>query len=348
MDGRDTAPFSGVEFISQLDQKTVATVSGRYYAMDRDKNFDRNNKYLSALFGFAQEFSNPTEYIKSEHGAKRSDEFIIPAKNETFGGVKENDAIIIINFRPDRAMQIAATLTNGEYENKFAVPSNIYVTTMTKYSNDVIAPVAFPPEKFKNTLGEFLSSKNYKQLRIAETEKYAHVTFFMDGGEDLEINGATRALIKSPKVATYDMQPEMSLPEITEKLLEEIEKDIYDVIILNYANCDMVGHTGNFDATIKAVEAVDGAIGKLFSKFVEEKNGIMLITADHGNADQMLSDTGDVITAHSTNMVPFLVAMHDVELAQSGTKALCDVAPTIIKLLGEEIPAEMTGKSIIK
>ena len=364
MDGRDVSPTSGADFIKQLSEKLdeigagkIATVSGRYYAMDRDNNWNRVVKAYDAMVnGKGNMIENPVEAVlKSyetvdENGAALTDEFIIPMvvceNGAPVGKISANDSVIFFNFRPDRAREITRTLVDPEFNGFERELLPLYYVCMTQY--DATMPnvhVAFKPQTLTNTFGEVLAAKGLKQLRIAETEKYAHVTFFFNGGVEAVYEGEDRKLIASPKVATYDMKPEMSAFEVADACVELINEDKYDCIILNFANCDMVGHTGVFEAAVKAVEAVDTCLGKVVDALLA-KGGKALITADHGNADCLVDpDTKDVFTAHTTNPVPFiLVGAGDVELKKG---RLCDLTPTMLDLMGIEKPAEMTGESLI-
>ncbi len=356
LDGRDVAPDSAKDFMKELLQKIseigvgkVSVVAGRYYAMDRDKRFDRIDLAYQAMVNHKGEtFTCPIEYIEQSYAKEVYDEFVVPAYNsEVDGQISDNDAVVFANFRPDRAMQISNVLTADVYEdykpeNK---PQNLAFVCMMKYADTVNGEIAFALPSLDNTLGDYLSSQGLKQLRIAETEKYAHVTFFFDGGIDKEIEGATRVLVNSPKVATYDLQPEMSAYEVKDKLIEELEKDIHDVVIVNFANCDMVGHTGIIPAAIKAVSVVDECVGAVYEK-VLELGGTMLITADHGNSETLLDEEGNPFTAHTTNVVPLIVTNTHLELKEGGK--LGDLAPTILQLLGLKQPEEMTGESLLK
>ncbi|MDY3929169.1 MAG: 2,3-bisphosphoglycerate-independent phosphoglycerate mutase [Clostridia bacterium] len=364
MDGRDVSPTSGVDFIRSLNEKLdelgvgkIATISGRYYAMDRDNNWNRVEKAYNAMVkGEGNKITNPVEAVlksyetKDENGAALTDEFIIPmvvcSGTEPVGKISPNDSVIFFNFRPDRAREITRTLVDPEFKGFEREFFPLYYVCMTQY--DASMPnvnVAFKPEKLTNTFGEYISKKGLKQLRIAETEKYAHVTFFFNGGVEAVFDGEDRKLIPSPKVATYDMKPEMSAYEVADACVDLINEDKYDCIILNFANCDMVGHTGVFDAAVKAVEAVDECLGKVVDAIMA-KNGKVLITADHGNADCLIDPvTKDVFTAHTTNPVPFiLIGAGDVTLKRG---RLCDLTPTMLDLMGLDKPAEMTGESLI-
>ena len=356
LDGRDVAPDSGASFVAELQDQIneigvgeIASISGRYYAMDRDKRMDRVELAYNALVAKSGEtYENPVQYVKDSYAKEVYDEFVIPGYNPAVnGGVADNDAIIFANFRPDRAIQMSTVFTNDVYEDFKPAdkPQNIYFVCMMRYADSVKGDIAFKPVNLSNTLGDYLSSQGLKQLRIAETEKYAHVTFFMDGGVDKEIEGATRVLVNSPKVATYDLQPEMSAYEVKDALIAELDKDIHDVIIVNFANCDMVGHTGIIPAAIKAVSVVDECVGEVYEK-VFELGGTMLITADHGNSERLLDEDNNPFTAHTTNDVPLILTNTHLELKEGGK--LGDLAPTMLQLLGLPIPEEMTGVSLLK
>ena len=355
LDGRDTHPTSGTKYLELLQTEmdtlnfgVINSVSGRYYAMDRDNRWDRVElAYSSLVKGKGQSFSNATEYVKASYSNDVNDEFIKPAMFNSGKVIAKNDSVIFCNFRPDRAREITRTLIENEFNNFETEILDLCFVSMTQYDDKFKnVSVAYPPEKITNTLGEVVANKGLKQLRIAETEKYAHVTFFFNAGIEAELNGEDRVLVSSPNVATYDLQPEMSATELTNKVIEEINKDYYDLIILNYANCDMVGHTGNFDCAVKAVETVDACV-KIVTDLVSSKGGITMITADHGNADKMFDSNG-VFTAHTTNPVPFTLigAGDNVELG-NGHK-LADIAPTILNLMNLDIPKEMTGINIVK
>lgn len=356
LDGRDVPPSSAAEFMDELLAKTkeigvgkVATVSGRYYAMDRDNNWDRVEKtYAAMVYGEGEKAECPVCAVKNSYDKGVTDEFVVPVVVEGGAQVKPNDSIIFFNFRPDRAREITRTFVDPDFKgferkNGF-FPVNF--VCMTQY--DATMPnvdVAFKPQTLKNTLGEYVSNKGMTQLRIAETEKYAHVTFFFNGGVEKQYEGEDRILVKSPAVATYDLQPEMSAYEVTDKLVPAIESGKYDMIILNYANCDMVGHTGVFEAAVKAVEAVDTCVGRVVEA-IKKMGGVALITADHGNADKMVDADGSPFTAHTTNPVPFCVVGYDCQLREGGR--LADIAPTMLQIMGLEQPAEMDGVSLIK
>lgn len=356
LDGRDVPPSSAKDYITECSQKLkeiglgkIATVMGRYYAMDRDNNWDRVEKaYAALVYGEGVKADNAVEAVANSYENGVTDEFVIPVVCEENAVIKSGDSVIFYNFRPDRAREITRTLVDPDFSgferrNGF-FPLN-YVC-MTQY--DATMPnveIAFKPQSLKKTFGEYISEKGLTQLRIAETEKYAHVTFFFNGGVEKVSEGEDRCLIPSPKVATYDLQPEMSAYEVTKNVVERLESGKYDVVILNFANCDMVGHTGVFEAAVKAVEAVDDCVGKVVNT-VEKMDGVVLITADHGNADKMLDENGEPFTAHTTNLVPFCVVNHPCVLRDNAR--LADIAPTMLKLLGLAQPEEMDGVSIIK
>lgn len=334
-DGRDTLYNSGVNYLKEIKDfgiGKVSTICGRYYTMDRDKNYDRTIKgYDLMVNGVGNNYNSIDELFNNTYKSEIYDEFIKPSLLDKEGLIKENDGIIWFNFRPDRAIQILTKLQ--EY--------NSNIVTMMKVSNEIKAPNAFDLQKLDNTLGDYLSKNNLRQLRIAETEKYAHVTYFFDGGVNKEIPLCDRILIPSPKVATYDLKPEMSIEEVTSKLLSVMSN--YDVIILNFANPDMVGHTGNMSATIKAVEVLDKKLKQIYDESV--KLGFtLLVTADHGNAELMIDDDGNIITSHTTNKVPFIVCRNGVRLKEG---RLSDIAPTMLELIGLSKPEEMTGNSLI-
>lgn len=356
MDGRDVAPDSGKGFINELLAETkqlgigkIATITGRYYAMDRDNRWDRVEKAYAAMVYGEGNHDDPQKVMTKSYAEGVTDEFVIPTVTCEGGRISEGDSVIFFNFRPDRAREITRTFVDDNF-NGFVRKNGrvkVYYVCFTQY--DATMPnvhVAFTPQSLNNVLGAYLAQNDKTQLRIAETEKYAHVTFFFNGGVEDAFNGEDRALISSPKVATYDLQPEMSAYEVADECVKRIESDKYDVIILNFANCDMVGHTGVWDAAVTAVQAVDTAAGKVLDA-VLAKGGTVLLTADHGNADKMYDDEGGPFTAHTTNPVPFLVAGQDnITLRSDGV--LADIAPTMLKLLGLPQPTEMTGTSIIK
>ena len=382
MDGRDVDPQAGVHYVDMIQKKMdelhfghIADIGGRYYGMDRDKNMDRVDVHYRLMVDHdGPSFEDYHDFFKQQYeylpttGKDASDEFLIPTYNAKVDGrISDDDAIIFMNYRPDRAIQISTLFTNPHfyanpakkadgslawkpYDPAHPLKNIFYVCTM-KYADSVKGQIAFELPKMTNILGTYLADKGYSQLRIAETEKYAHVTFFFDatmnfdGVERPELKNCTRVLVNSPKVATYDLQPEMSALTVLEKLMIELNKDYLDVVILNFANCDMVGHTAVEKACVKAVETVDYCVGEII-KWVETNGGTLLVTADHGNAEEILTDDGKPMTAHTTNLVPFCISRTDLKLRPEGGK-LADIAPTMLELLGCEIPSEMTGESLI-
>lgn len=356
MDGRDTAPNSGLGFMKELQDKIneigvgkVATVSGRYYAMDRDNNWDRTKKAYDVMVGknIVSMATTGMEAIENSYAAEKTDEFIEPTLIECEGMLHPGDVFINFNFRPDRARQITRAINDKEFKGFDRDYLGIKYYCMRQYDSTIDAPIIYKDKEIANTLGEVLAKHNLTQLRTAETEKYAHVTFFFNGGKETQFPGEDRTLVASPKVATYDLQPEMSAPELTKKTLEAIDSGKYDVIIINFANPDMVGHTGNFEAAKKAIQAVDEAVGAIATKILE-KHGTLLITADHGNAEKMVDPvTGAMFTAHTTNEVPFVMVSEDVKGELADGK-LADIAPTMLEILGIEKPVEMTGVSLLK
>ena len=356
LDGRDVPPKSAVGFIKQLQEAIagmefgkIATVMGRYYAMDRDNRWDRIEKaYKTLVLGEGNLVANPVQGVEASYEAGVTDEFVEPMVVEGVDAkITSGDGIIFFNFRPDRARQITRALNDAEFPHferpASALPVN-YVC-MTQYDATIDAPVAYPPEEYNDTLGEVLAKEGKHQLRIAETEKYAHVTFFFNGGVEEPNLNEERILINSPKVATYDLQPEMSAYDVTDALLAELDKDKFDVVVLNYANPDMVGHTGVLPAAIKAMEAVDECVGKVVDK-VLSLGGSVCITADHGNLEKMAEADGTPHTAHTTNIVPFILVSNEEHKLHSGV--LADIAPTMLELLNIEKPAVMTGSSLIE
>ena len=356
LDGRDVPPKSAVGFIKQLQEAIagmefgkIATVMGRYYAMDRDNRWDRIEKaYKTLVLGEGNLVADPVQGVEASYEADITDEFVEPMVVEGVDAkITSGDGIIFFNFRPDRARQITRALNDAEFPHferpTSALPVN-YVC-MTQYDATIDAPVAYPPEEYNDTLGEVLAKEGKHQLRIAETEKYAHVTFFFNGGVEEPNLNEERILINSPKVATYDLQPEMSAYDVTEALLAELDKDKFDVVVLNYANPDMVGHTGVLPAAIKAMEAVDECVGKVVDK-VLCLGGSVCITADHGNLEKMAEADGTPHTAHTTNIVPFILVSNEEHKLHSGV--LADIAPTMLELLNIEKPAVMTGSSLIE
>jgi len=359
-DGRDVPPDSAKSYVEQLEAKLreigvgkIASVMGRYYSMDRDNRWDRVQlAYDAMVLGKGLEASSAGEAVLESYKREEFDEFVKPTVIKENGSpvatIGKNDSIIFFNFRPDRAREITRTFTDEDFSG--FVRANGYFPVkfvcMTQYDKTILnASVAFKPQSLENTFGEYISKKGYRQLRIAETEKYAHVTFFFNGGVEAVCEGEDRALIPSPKVATYDLKPEMSAYEVTDEVVKRINSKEYDVIVLNYANSDMVGHTGFFDAAKSAVEAVDECVGKVISA-IQAQNGVALITADHGNSEQMLDyESGGPFTAHTTNPVPLIaVGLGDAKLKEG---RLADLAPTILDIMNLDKPKEMTGESLI-
>ena len=350
-DGRDVSPTSAYTYIRKIEDKlkelqlgSIATISGRYYAMDRDNNYERLKKsYDAMVHGINKVDIGIEEYIQNSYKENITDEFLIPAVFDETGRIEEQDGIITFNFRKDRLREILTALTNKDFKEMEVVKfNNIKTVTMFPVTLSVKAKAAFLDEELTNTIGEYLESKGLSQLRIAETEKYAHVTFFFDGGKEIDYPHEKKILIPSPKVATYDLKPEMSAKEITDILLNELEK--YDVIILNFANGDMLGHTGVVSAAIKGIETVDKCLEKLYQK-IKELDGLMIITADHGNCEEMLDKNDNPVTSHTTNLVPFIVTKENIKLKEG---KLADIAPTILDLLNLPIPKEMTGNTLIE
>ncbi|HZJ76564.1 MAG TPA: 2,3-bisphosphoglycerate-independent phosphoglycerate mutase [Oscillospiraceae bacterium] len=362
LDGRDTPPRSAKGFINELEEKIretgigrIATISGRYYAMDRDKRWDRTKlAYDAIVSGKGRVVANAIDAIDIAYAFGENDEFVLPTvilnSEGGYDKVEKDDGIIFFNFRPDRARQLTRALVDVDfgYFERGSGYFPLYFVTMTIYDKTIDnVEVVYKPNKLENTLGEYVSKKGFRQLRIAETEKYAHVTFFFNGGVEAPNPNEDRILIPSPKVATYDLQPEMSAVQLTEKLLEKIDEDIYDLIIVNYANPDMVGHTGNLDAVVRALETVDMCIYKVVDKILT-RGGSAIITSDHGNAECMIDGRdGTPITSHTTNPVPLiLIGAGNVRLKKCG--CLADIAPTLLQLLNLEKPREMTGNSLIQ
>ncbi|SFJ45627.1 phosphoglycerate mutase [Ruminococcaceae bacterium D5] len=353
LDGRDTDPKSGAGYLEELETEMKrlgtgfsATVTGRYYAMDRDKRWERVREgYEAVALGRGTSFTDAAAAVRESYAADVTDEFVKPLVREGYGGVRDGDSIIFYNFRPDRAREMTRAFVDPEFDGFPIVrPRLAAYVCMTCY--DATMPncsVAFCPQELTHTLGEVVEENGLSQLRIAETEKYAHVTFFFNGGVEAPSPHEDRILIASPKVATYDLKPEMSAYEVTDALLEALEKKDYGMIVLNYANCDMVGHTGVFEAAVRAVEAVDECLGRVVGR-VLALGGVVLLTADHGNADMMQNPDGSPMTAHTTNRVPVLSIGERRKLREGG--ALCDLAPTVLELLGIDPPAEMSGKSL--
>lgn len=360
LDGRDVGPRTAATYIAETEKQfkeigvgQFASISGRYYAMDRDKRWERTQLSFDAMvYGKGNEAATASEGLEASYAEEIVDEFVKPYVI-TEGGqpvamIEEDDAVIFFNFRPDRAIQLSRAFTERGFDGFDTGVKNFsempYVS-FTHYSDEVVSDVVFKATDLVNTFGEVVSREGLRQLRIAETEKYPHVTFFFNGGKEDTFDGEKRILIHSPKVATYDLQPEMSAYEVTDALLDEIENDRQDVVILNYANPDMVGHSGMLEPTIKAVETVDECVGKVVDAIVA-KGGVALITADHGNADKVMNADGKPMTAHTTNPVPLIVTKEGLDLREGGI--LADLAPTMLDLLGIEQPVEMTGQTIIK
>ena len=340
---------------SLLGVGKISTIEGRYYVMDRDNRWDRVEKAYNALvMGEGVLAEDPVKAMEESYANEINDEFVLPTviceDGKPVGSINANDSIIFFNFRPDRAREISRAMCDGSF-NAFERKKGFLPLTYVCFTEyDATIPnkiVAFHKVEITNTFGEFLAANGLKQLRLADTEKYAHVTFFFNGGVEVPNEGEDRILVKSPSVATYDLQPEMSAPEVGEKLVEAIKADKYDVIIVNFANPDMVGHTGIMDAAVKAIEVVDGCVGKAVEA-LKEVNGQMFICADHGNAEQLIDyDTQDPFTAHTTNPVPFILVNYDEEYTLREGGCLADIAPTLIEMMGLEQPVEMTGKSLL-
>ena len=356
LDGRDTPPKSGEEFVKELEDKMaklgvgeIATVSGRYYAMDRDKNWDRIKlAYDAIVLGEGNKATSAIQAIENSYAENKTDEFVVPTVIDPQGVVKPGDVFINFNFRPDRAREITRALNDKEFDGFERKYPEIKYYCMRQYDATIDAPVIYGEKDIKNTLGEVLSKAGLSQLRTAETEKYAHVTFFFNGGVEVPFEGEDRKLIASPKVATYDLQPEMSACGVTEGLLEALNSDKYDVIIINYANPDMVGHTGVFEAAVAAVKKIDACIDKV-SKKVLELGGELLITADHGNVELMEDPvTHAPFTAHTTNKVPFILVSEKYKNVKLKDGKLCDIAPTMLDILGLKKPEEMNGTTLIE
>jgi 2,3-bisphosphoglycerate-independent phosphoglycerate mutase len=361
LDGRDTSPTGGVGYIQQLLNKfeeygigRLATVAGRYYAMDRDKRWERVRKaYQAIVYGEGNQTNDVIGAIKESYNKQITDEFVVPIvvkdeANRPIGKIEKNDVGIFFNFRADRARELSYALTDEGFK-EFPRPDNMTIdlVNLTLYDEKLKTKIAFLPIKMANILAEVLSREGKKQLRIAETEKYAHVTFFFNGGEEKAFDGEDRVLIPSPKVPTYDLKPEMSAYEVTERVIKEIKSEEYDFCVLNYANPDMVGHTGILSAAIKAIEAVDECVGKVIAA-VKEVKGIAMVTADHGNAEMMIDpDNGETFTAHTTNPVPFALIMEDFKGGLRSGGRLADVAPTILYLMNIKKPKEMEGRNLI-
>ena len=352
-DGRDTGIHTAQEWIKKLEDKidetslgTITTISGRYYAMDRDNNYDRLKLAYDAIcYGIGEEYNSVKECIEDQYSKDITDEFIKPSIISD-GKLSDNDGIIVWNYRPDRLREMFTAITNpDEVPMKTTKYNNIKFVSMMPINDTVKGLTAFEHQDINNGIGEYLANLGYSQLRIAETEKYVHVTHFFDGDKDIELPNAKKILIPSPKVATYDLKPSMSAEEVTTSLLEELDKDYLDFIVLNFANGDMVGHTGVYEAAKEAVEFMDTCLEKIYKK-IQEKEGTMIITADHGNCDVMMNEDGTVCTTHTTNPVPFVVTRKGFELKERGK--LADIAPTILTLMDLPIPVEISGDSLIK
>lgn len=354
LDGRDVSIYSGINDLKKLEEQTkilgvgkIVSVAGRYYAMDRDKRWDRVEKaYNNLVMANSLKYKTFQEGLDLSYEENITDEFVLPFQVEGFTPIKDGDSVIFFNFRADRTKELTRAFLEdnfNEFERKKL--NNLYFSTMTSYGISK-TNIIFPPLVIKDTLGEMISKKGLKQLRIAETEKYAHVTYFFNGGVEEAYPLEDRILIPSPKVATYDLKPEMSSFKVTEKVLEEISRNFYDLIVLNFANPDMVGHTGNLEATIKAINVIDNHVGRIVS-FAQEKGYTSIITADHGNAEELEDNEGRPITSHTTNLVPFILVKEGVSLKEE-IGSLKDIAPTILDLMGYEKSDLMTGRSLLK
>lgn len=351
-DGRDTNPKSALEYfdiineaIKRLNVGKIATISGRYYGMDRDNRWDRVKKAYDALvYGVGESSDSYANAILDSYSKGVTDEFILPTIIDKEGTIKSGDVVIDFNFRPDRLRELLSALSNPDFSSFDTRKMDISLFTMMPVSNEVVSKNFYNNQSVNIPLGVCLSYNGKKQLRIAETEKYAHVTYFFDGGKELELDGCDRVLIPSPRVSTYDLSPKMSSEEITNELLSLLNKNIYDFVVLNYANGDMLGHTGNFDATVESLEFLDKCLEKIYKK-ISEMGGLLIVTADHGNCENMIDDNGFAITSHSTNMVPFIVCKNGVSLKNG---KLSDIAPTILKIMDLTIPDEMSGSILIK
>lgn len=362
LDGRDVPPRSAIPFLDEVDDYLkkkgtgkIATVSGRYYSMDRDNRWNRVEKsYNMLVYRKGKKFETAAGVVEASYSNGIDDEFVVPSivhlKDNEKAAIKSKDSVIFFNFRPDRARQLTRAFIFNDFKefDRGLDPPEVYFVCMTQYDRLFNVPIAFPPQEIKNTLGEVISKNNLKQLRIAETEKYAHVTFFFNGGIEKPFKGEDRILIPSPKIATYDLKPEMSAFEVTDTLISKIKSNTYDVIILNYANPDMVGHTGHLDAAIKAVETVDRCVGKVVKELIAN-GGLALITADHGNAEEMINPvTKKIVTAHSLSKVPFIICDSKIKFKDYDDDfKLSGIAPTMLDLLKIGRPGEMTGVSLL-
>ncbi len=361
LDGRDVPPTSAGTYLAALEEKMaelnlghIATISGRYWAMDRDRRWERTAlAYKALVLGEGKTAPSAAQAIKQAYEQGETDEFVRPTvlvqdNGDPVARIKDGDVIIFFNFRPDRARQLTRTFVDEDFSefSRGPQPPAVHFVCFTQYDETIKAPVAFAPQRLTNTLGEYLSRQGLTQLRIAETEKYAHVTIFFSGGEEQPFPGEQRRLIPSPKVATYDLKPEMSAYEVTAAVIEELRQGKFHLVILNYANVDMVGHTGKIAATIQAVETVDRCVGQVVEEVLRQR-GVALITADHGNGEEMLDEGNRPHTAHSCNQVPFIVVADDTDAWEVRPGRLADVAPTILDLLDLPTPAEMTGESLL-
>ncbi|HEY6586540.1 MAG TPA: 2,3-bisphosphoglycerate-independent phosphoglycerate mutase [Candidatus Methanoperedens sp.] len=354
LDGRDVPPKSALSYIADAEKRMkelggeFATISGRYFAMDRDKRWDRVEKAYDAMTGIGETAQSARQAVEKAYERGENDEFVTPTiilkNNEPVSVISNNDSVIFFNFRSDRAREITRAFIDDDFNGfKRKIFPHTHFVCLTQYDETFKVPVAFPPDSLKNILADILSHHNLKQLRIAETEKYAHVTFFFNGGRETPVVGEERILVPSPKVATYDHKPEMSAYPVTDEVVKAVSSGKFDIIILNYANLDMVGHTGIFEAAVKATEAVDKCVGKVLEA-VSSAGGLLILTADHGNAEQMLDETGGIHTAHTCDPVPFLFCDSGFKLRDG---ILADIAPTLLEVLGVEKPEEMKGTSLI-
>lgn len=358
LDGRDTPPRSAAESLQRLQEKIdaiegaeISTVCGRYYAMDRDKRWDRTAKaYHAMVLGQADHHADSAQKaLEMAYARDENDEFVLPTLITSSHAIAAGDCFIFMNFRADRARQLSLALTQTDFDHfeRHTVPPLQHFVTLTEYLPELTDAIAYPPQRIENTLGDILAQHNYRQLRIAETEKYAHVTFFLNGGREAPFSNEQRILIPSPKVATYDLQPRMSADDVTQQIVDTINQDKADIIIANFANADMIGHTGNFDATVTAITCLDDCLGKIYTA-LQACNGEMLITADHGNAEKMFNEKSQQAhTAHTSQPVPLLYCGRRASF-DNADASLTDVAPTILTLLDLPIPPEMTGRSLIK
>lgn len=358
LDGRDVPPSSAHQYLADLEQRMgqigvgqIASITGRYYAMDRDKRWERVEKAYQALRGVGRQAASSASAISEAYARGETDEFVLPtviAKDgKAVGAIQDGDSVLFFNFRADRAREISWAFVDDDFTGfDRGRKLDVFYAAMTQYDANLAVPFAFSPQDLKNTLGEYLASLGKRQLRIAETEKYAHVTFFLNGGVEEPNPGEERILVPSPKVATYDLQPQMSAPEVTEQVIHALNRGVFDLIVLNYANCDMVGHTGVFEAAVKAVETVDTGLGKVL-EVIKKLGGTAIITADHGNAEQMVDpETGEAYTAHTTNLVP--VWLFNAPKGYSLRPGiLADLAPSLLDLMNIPQPVEMSGKSLI-